>query len=595
MWRNFTALLVAAFVIALPFTLRQRKNASAWKPGDPVLVLVSPHNKAIEYEFGQAFSRWHEKEYGQPVKTDWRSIGGTTEIMRYLAAQYVSAFRAWWIGQGKPWPAGTGEAILDERFASSPPSSEIASNPEALRQWQIKRQAHTEFRRVDDANAFGAKIDLFFGGGAYDHEKAWRQGLTVEPWPPDSPPPDTIFGEDAGELIPERLGGEKWRSKTFFGNALSTFGICYNLDRLKDLGIAKPPRSWSDLTDPRYFGQLGVADPTKSGSIAKAFEMIIYSECYRTVVAAGYAPAQIAEYETRIQQAGLPPGVMCEGVPSAYQEAVEQGWLAGLNLVRLICANARYFTDSASKVPIDVSMGDAAAGIAIDFYGRYQAQYSCGPNGEPRMVFVTPVGGSSVSADPISLLRGAPNREIAIRFIRFVLSEDGQKLWNYQPGTPGGPVKFALRRLPIRRDFYPSENPHIQTAYERHRAFTTDDLGQPGVNPYELAYSFPYYPRWTARHFNVQRDLIRIMCMDAGEELRAAWRAIIRNGGPQRLTRAMQALNRLPSQPEPLDWRSALTMAAPTPRERLAYMREWTVYFRQSYREAREIAESSSP
>ena len=36
----------------------------------------------------------------------------------------------------------------------------------------------------------------------------------------------------------------------------------------------------------------------------------------------------------------------------------------------LIAANGRYFTDSAPQVPNDVGNGDAAAGIAIDFYGR---------------------------------------------------------------------------------------------------------------------------------------------------------------------------------------------------------------------------------
>ena len=107
--------------------------------------------------------------------------------------------------------------------------------------------------------------------------------------------------------------------------------------------------------------------------------------------------------------------------------------------MRRIGANARYFTDSASKVPIDVSTGDAAAGLAIDFYGRYQAETSKAPDGAYRMQYVTPEGGSSVSADPISLLRGAPHRELAVRFIEFVLAPEGQRLWTYAPGTRGGP------------------------------------------------------------------------------------------------------------------------------------------------------------
>ncbi|MCX7591458.1 MAG: hypothetical protein N2255_07505, partial [Kiritimatiellae bacterium] len=181
MVRNLIILLLAALVTALPFIFSQKERWTAWKPGDPVLVLVSPHNKAIEYEFGRAFSAWHERHYGCPVKTDWRSIGGTTEIMRYLAAQYVNAFRAWWRVQGKPWLAGMGETILDERFRTNAPPPDITGDPQALHLWGIRREAYQTFRNIDDPAAFSAKIDVFFGGGAFDHEKAWRQGMTVPP------------------------------------------------------------------------------------------------------------------------------------------------------------------------------------------------------------------------------------------------------------------------------------------------------------------------------------------------------------------------------------------------------------------------------
>src|SRR5439155_26342034 len=179
---------------------------------------------------------------------------------------------------------------------------------------------------------------------------------------------------------------------------------------------------------------------------------------------------QIADFEKQIDaymkskgpaytRGDIPPSV-----PPAYQQAIERGWLEGIHLVQRIRPNARYFTDSATKVPIDVSTGHAAVGMAIDFYGRYQAQTSRGPGGEERMAYLTPEGGSSVSCDPISLLRGAgggadtaearqERRQIAIRFIEFVLSEDGQKLWTYKPGeraSAGGPEKYALLRLPIR-------------------------------------------------------------------------------------------------------------------------------------------------
>ena len=463
MWRNLSILLLAAGVIALPFIFRRETTLSDWQPGDPELVIITPHNEAIRYEFALGFSRWHQQHYGRPVKIDWRAIGGASEISRYLTAEFISAARGWWTGLGHAWPAGAGDTLVDRKFdAKNPPT-----NSAAVARWEILRNLYTQFRATDDPAAFSARIDLMFGGGDYDHAKAFGEGLTVAPWPTNAYPAGLFTAADGTDLIPAKIGGETWRTATFFGNAVSTFGICYNLDRLRDLGITEPPRKWSDLIDPRYYHQLGLADPTKSGSIAKAFELIIHQQCYEAVRAAGFTDDDISRHEAAILAAKRPPGEVPEGVPAGYQDALEQGWANGIALVQQIGANARYFTDSASKVPIDVSAGNAAAGLAIDFYGRFQAQSSAGADGRVRMEYVTPAGGSGSSCDPISLLRGAPHRETAVRFMEYLLGEEGQKLWTYRPGTPGGPVKFALRRIPIRRTFFPSDQPALQRANAR--------------------------------------------------------------------------------------------------------------------------------
>ena len=103
MIRNLSILLVLAAIVALPFLFRQETGVREWKAGDPVLVIITPHNEAIRHEFGLAFSAWHARKYGAPVKVDWRAIGGATEISRYLTSEYVSSFRAWWLAQGKAW------------------------------------------------------------------------------------------------------------------------------------------------------------------------------------------------------------------------------------------------------------------------------------------------------------------------------------------------------------------------------------------------------------------------------------------------------------------------------------------------------------
>src|SRR5260221_447862 len=55
---------------------------------------------------------------------------------------------------------------------------------------------------------------------------------------------------------------------------------------------------------------------------------------------------------------------------AAYNRAIAAGWKRGMSDLLKIAANARYFADSSPLVPIDVSRGEAAAGVAIDFYAR---------------------------------------------------------------------------------------------------------------------------------------------------------------------------------------------------------------------------------
>lgn len=612
MLRNLSILLILAIIVALPFVFRHPPPQGDWREGDPVLVIVSPHNEAIRYEFAQAFSRWHAKRHKradgtpQPVKIDWRNIGGTTEISRYLASEYTAATRSWWTQQGKEWPS-----LATEDLTKPAPTSD-ATKP-----------VHEAYRKTDAPDAITCKIDLFFGGGEFDHSAAFRSGFAV---PVVQLLPKELFARDGVDLIPATVSGEVWRTQSVMGNVVSTFGIIYNVDRLKDLGITNPPTQWTDLADYKYNGQVGLADPTKSGSIAKAFEMIVHQQMHdaaaefirsykmRLVPVGDYQPntievdAEIAANEKRIEAYIKEKGKAYRrgDVPDdlkEYQAALERGFENGLHLIQKIGANARYFTDSASKVPIDVSMGDAAVGMAIDFYGRYQAESSRAPDGTERMKFVTPVGGTSVSCDPISLLRGAgghapkdrqkETRDVAIRFIEFVLSEEGQRLWCYKPGTKDekgeliGPEKYALRRLPIRRSFYASTQPAIQAAHVEHAKHSVDDLTDPMIDPYAVSKQFVYYKRWTGDHFNILRDIVRAMCLDSSDELKTAWRAIHSRADfpeydpPLGPLPTVTLTNKDGQRQVPLNWRTAPDIRRQY--EAIDYMREWTRAFRRTY------------
>jgi len=257
------------------------------------------------------------------------------------------------------------------------------------------------------------------------------------------------------------------------------------------LGIDEMPVTWADLADPRLIGQVALADPTKSGSITKAFEMIV-QDCMGIQVAR----------------------LISEGLTTEEAEAkgVPLGWMDAMEMIQLISANARYFTDSATKGPMDVASGDSAVGMSIDFYGRYQSEIIISRGGGDRLHYVTPAGASTLSADPIGLLRGAPNPEVADLFMEFVLSEAGQRLWGYRVGVENGPIEYALRRSPAFRSLYEGES--------------RKSLSEPEVNPYEEVGDFVYRPDWTGRLFTPLRFLIRVAFIDPHEELVAAWEGI---------------------------------------------------------------------
>jgi hypothetical protein len=194
-------------------------------------------------------------------------------------------------------------------------------------------------------------------------------------------------------------------------------------------------------------------------------------------------------------------------------EAILQrlGWEKGWQIIRRMSANARSVASSAPKVPLDVSAGDSAAGPCIDFYGRYQAQAIADAGDPDRIGYIDPKGETVIDPDPIALLANAPNRDTAIAFVEFVLSDEGQALWQFaakeRPEGALGPREFELRRMPVRRDFI-----------ARERARFLDD-----VDPFELA-SAVENPDRNARSFIA--PLFSALCADRRDELAEAWRAI---------------------------------------------------------------------
>lgn len=425
-------------LVALPLALRPSEKSEP-TGGLRQLIVITPHLAQLREEFDAGFRRWHEAKYGEAVRIQYLSPGGTSEIIKQLSAQYAAA-----------WDAGK---IDRETFEAEPGT---------------------------------VPIDVMFGGGSFDHgrlmtaltvRRAQEDGTTEAVVLPMSVPAgftpaqlESWFGPNAVGSQPLYEQGQHW-----VATALSSFGIVYNRRVYEELGLAAPT-SFHDLADPRLMNLVAMADPRQSGSMTTTLDYILAKE----------------------------------------------GWEGGWRLLRELSANARYFSGSSGKPPIDVSSGEAAAGLAIDFYGKGQAQSALAPGekpGEGRVGYVDPAGSVYIDPDPVSILRGGPEPELAKRFVEYLLTEQGQSVWNFRPnaelrseeraydesGALLGPSVYALRRMPARRVMYEKHMPRLMDR----------------VNPFLLAGTDKPSP-WRS----AIAPMMAAFGIDTSEELKEAWVAL---------------------------------------------------------------------
>ncbi len=532
MIRNLSIFVLLALVVGLPFLFREEKQVHALDTG--TVVIVSPHNESIRYEFGRSFREWYREKTGKEVYVDWRVLGGTSEIARYLQGEYTAAFRSHWSNELRnSWSSEVMLGFSDRRLLPDDSPDDDT----------VSERARRAFLKSDVSSG----IDVFFGGGTYDHSRQAQIGNTVASQLLQNHP--EWFGDKG---IPMLVSGEQYWDEQgrWLGAVLSSYGMIYNLDSLERLGISKPPEDWWDLMDPRLLGEVAVCDPTKSGSITQAFEMIIQQ--------------QMQLEFSRLKAQGL-------SKEQSESQAIRYGWASGLRMIKRISGNARYFTDSSMKLSIDVSLGQAAVGMTIDFYGQFQVESIENRSKRQRLGFVTPVGGTTISADPISLLRGAPNRALAEAFIEFVMSQEGQKLWSFKasPTVDGAPERFSLRRTSIRPDMYtPEFLPH---------------MSDPNYLPYERAADFYYHSEWTGPLFSEIRFLIRVMCLDLHPELKAAWKAIVENDFPEDATKLFDDVSILDY--DLVQEKYAPLIGSGDPETEVALARELGAAFRKQFEE----------
>ena len=154
--KPFAVFAALALILVLPFALKPKESLLA--TAQDSLVIVTPHNEAIRYEFSRAFGEFYKEKTGRTIRIDWRLPGGTSEIARYLKGEYYAAFEYAWKSSGRPWTAETAGAFDNPRV-------DPAQSP--------ARRAFLESRT-------GIGVDLFFGGGSFDFTQQAEAGRLVD-------------------------------------------------------------------------------------------------------------------------------------------------------------------------------------------------------------------------------------------------------------------------------------------------------------------------------------------------------------------------------------------------------------------------------
>lgn len=294
-------------------------------------------------------------------------------------------------------------------------------------------------------------IDVFWGGTASNFVDMAKDGL-LAPYALSAAARTRVPKEAQG--VPMSDPQDLWHA-----SAMSSFGILVN-KKIVALDKLPEPKTWDDLADPRLKENVLATDPRKSGTNSTMNMVVLQAK----------------------------------------------GWDAGYGLLTAIAANTKKFTQSSSDPVHGVVSGDAAAAMVIDFYGLGPAH----EHGPERLSFTLPQGLTILDPDPVALVKNAPHRLVAERFVEFLMTTDAQKLWLLPKGAEGGPRRETLARLAV--------SPEAYKATEGRRVPPFDPFaGGQGFLKFDLAKS-----GLVREPLN---DLVGVVMVDLHAELKKAWAA----------------------------------------------------------------------
>lgn len=288
----------------------------------------------------------------------------------------------------------------------------------------------------------GIGIDVFFGGGSETAQDLAKHRL-LQPLP-------STYG------IPAERGGSPLRGagSLWCGAVLSGFGVLTNKTVVTRDKLPQPT-SWAGLADPKLAGRVIMADPRQSGVGHMICEIILQT----------------------------------------------QGWDKGWQTLNGMGANVTSWATASSAIPGDIASGEAAMGPTIDFY----AATKIGEAGKDKLGYLEFPKEQVITADPIAILRDAPHPELAKKFVAFVLSPAGQKLWMLPKGAPGGPQNASLYRRGILPSLYKPALPNALVAGD----------------PYAGASGFRFNSELASSRYRALNDLVGAVLIDQATALKA--------------------------------------------------------------------------
>ncbi len=239
------------------------------------------------------------------------------------------------------------------------------------------------------AEAGNPKIDVWWGGTGDPHLIAAAEGLTQ------------ASGADISELYPWAQNLAKISDGRTIGIHLGVLGVAYNREILEQKGI-EPPACWKDLADPRFRGEIQVANPNSSGT----------------------AYTQLATL------------VQVFGEDEAFA------------LLKEIGENVNSYTKSGSAPSKAAARGETGVSIGFE-HDMVKLRIAGFP-----LEIVSPCEGTGYEVGGVSIIKGAKNLEEARQWVEFVLSAEAQS---------AGP-EVGVYNVPSNRDArIPDAAPDVST------------------------------------------------------------------------------------------------------------------------------------